>query len=109
VHRCPRDPSLGDRIELELVDPARHARRYYALVVAEDPQLAMFGAERGLVLVVVRGRLERRRVVRRLAFGSLAALGREWRRLLRLRVRHRYVVTGRVLATKFGAVEWRRR
>jgi len=86
--------AVGARLELELVDPARNARRRYAMSVARDPQLRLDGEKPGLVLVVARGRLGGRVLVRREAFGELAALERRWRELALRRRRHGYVEVG---------------
>lgn len=85
---------LGARLELELVDPARNARRYYALAVIPDPQLPLFAGEPPrVVLVTLWGRLEGRRRVQRRAFASLEELGATWRAIVATRARHGYVVT----------------
>jgi predicted DNA-binding WGR domain protein len=86
--------NIGDRVELELVDPKRNARRGYTLTVLEDPQLALFpGEPAGVVLVLAWGRLEGRRRVQRLRFRDLEALGAKWREVLAVRRRHGYVTS----------------
>jgi predicted DNA-binding WGR domain protein len=84
--------NVGDRVEFELVDPKRNARRGYRLEVAIDPQLPLFAGEPpAFLLVRAWGRLEGPwRVVRR-RFVRLEELAAEWDRVLAVRRRHGYV------------------
>jgi predicted DNA-binding WGR domain protein len=85
------------RVELELVDPSRNARRFYAMTVTDDesPQLALFPTLEPpageLVLVVARGRIGKKPVTRRERFTTLDPLGARWRELLGRRRAHGYV------------------
>jgi predicted DNA-binding WGR domain protein len=58
------------RVELELVDPARNAKRFYSITVTHDRQLVLFPALQVDALVLVRawGRLGKRPTVRRTRF-----------------------------------------
>lgn len=83
------------RVELELTDGSRNARRYYAMTVAADSQLSLLPelAQPAVLLVIARGRLGRRAVVHRERFFDLEQLARRWRRLLATRLRHGYRVS----------------
>jgi hypothetical protein len=100
------DPRYGDRVELAMVDPRRNARRYYAMAVLEDPQLPLFAGEPPHpLLVVVHGRLEGRRMVRREGHATLHGAVARWCELLELRRRHGYEITGYTLhGTDFTVV-----
>jgi predicted DNA-binding WGR domain protein len=89
-------PALGARLELELVDPKRNARRSYGLEVLEDPQLPLFpGETRGVLLVLAWGRIGcARRRVARVRFARLEELAAAWDAVLRRRVAHGYVAMG---------------
>jgi predicted DNA-binding WGR domain protein len=85
-------PRVGSRLELELVDGTKNARRRYALTVARDPQLPLFAGEPArYVLVVAHGRLEGTPRVRRERFLDLDKLRARWRELEARRRRHGYV------------------
>jgi predicted DNA-binding WGR domain protein len=81
------------RIELELVDPARNAKRFYAMTLTFDPQLTLFPGLEALLLVVARGRLGNKPIVRRERFVDLEPLGARWRELVARRRQHGYAVT----------------
>jgi len=85
-------PAVGARLELELVDPKRNARRSYGLEVLEDPQLPLFAGEtRGVLLVLAWGRIGARRRVARIRYRNLDELAAAWGTVLRRREAHGYV------------------
>jgi predicted DNA-binding WGR domain protein len=73
---------VGSRLELELHDRRRNARRYYCMSVVPLPP--------GVVLVVVRGRIGRPLVTVRTRFPSMSGLAKKWRELEATRRRHGY-------------------
>ena len=81
------------RVELERLDPAQNARRFYALTVMRDPQYALFPEGEAILLVLAWGRFGRRLAVLRKRFWNLDALAARWRAVLALRKRHGYVIT----------------
>jgi hypothetical protein len=98
----PPEPRLGARLELELVDLPRDRKRYYSLAVCADTQLALPGiaVPPALLLVVAHGRIGKRLIVARKRFLELEELAREWRKLLRQRELHGYVITSGAEATR---------
>jgi predicted DNA-binding WGR domain protein len=83
------------RIELELLDPARNAKRFYALAVTFDRQLTLFPEIQSdaFLLIVARGRLGKRPVIETTRFVDLEPLAARWNEILKLRKRHGYVIT----------------
>jgi predicted DNA-binding WGR domain protein len=87
------------RLELELIDPRRNARRYYAMSVRPDPQqlLAFAGGGEGAppatLLIVERGRLGRKPKIDVRAYTSPEQLAAKWRELLQVRGAHHYRIT----------------
>jgi len=84
------------RVELELVDPAKNARRFYAMTVRfVTPRARQLPLFLHVDLVTERARLEWKDhpVVRVERFLDLERLRARWNALLAMRRRHGYVVT----------------
>lgn len=77
-------------LRFELVDYARNRRRFYALAMVEDRQLSLTNDSPRVVLVVTRGRLGEKAIIRRESFDSFLLALERWGELARRRRRNGY-------------------
>jgi predicted DNA-binding WGR domain protein len=82
---------IGASIRFELVDAKRNRRRFYALALTEDRQLPLLDDAPGVVVLVVsRGRIGGKPIVRREPFTVIGLAIERWGELARARRRHGY-------------------
>jgi predicted DNA-binding WGR domain protein len=77
-------------VRFELVDRERNRERFYSLALVDDGQLSLVPEEPAVVLVVTRGRLGGKAIVRRERFRSQWLALERWGELARRRRRHGY-------------------
>lgn len=77
-------------LRFELVDRENNRRRFYALALIEDRQLSLTSESPRILLVVTRGRLGGKPIIRREAFDSFSLALERWGELARRRRGHGY-------------------
>ncbi len=74
-------------LRFELVDLEKNRRRFYALALVEDRQLSLTNESPRVLLVVTRGRLGEKPIIRREPFDSFSLALERWGELARRRRR----------------------
>jgi predicted DNA-binding WGR domain protein len=77
-------------VRFELVDREHHRERFYSLALVYDAQLSLVAEPPGVVLVVTRGRLGGKAIVRRERFASRSRALERWGELACRRRRNGY-------------------